>query len=79
MGNSQKHGIPLYIVHDDNDPHPVNSIAEPMFQLSGEVYCLILANCGHYACFEKHAKDLFFRKLDELFLRERKFMLLKII
>lgn len=54
---AKKIKCPIYIIHGEEDPHPVEGIIEP-FDKNGIKYTVYtLSCCGHSAWKEKYAKD----------------------
>jgi pimeloyl-ACP methyl ester carboxylesterase len=56
---------PVTIIHGDYDPHPVNGVAEPLFQMHDDVQLYILEKCGHTPWKEIFARERFLQILEQ--------------
>ena len=56
---------PVVAFHGDYDSHPVDGVGEPLQSVLNDFHLIVLPQCGHEPWFEKHAKDTFFRLLNE--------------
>ena len=57
---------PVYVVHGDSDPHPVEGVAEPLSEAGITPDVFVLSRCGHSPFLEKHAKDEFYSIMENI-------------
>lgn len=56
---------PVVAFHGEYDSHPVDGVAEPLETVLDDFRLVVLPQCGHEPWFERHAREAFFRRLDE--------------
>jgi pimeloyl-ACP methyl ester carboxylesterase len=52
-------------IHGDHDPHPAEGVEKPLASVLGCFRFILLQNCGHQPWTERHARDAFYRVLEE--------------
>jgi pimeloyl-ACP methyl ester carboxylesterase len=66
LEEAKKISCPIYVIHGEEDPHPVEGIIEPFDQSDIKYTIYMLPRCGHNAWKEKYAKD----KLKEIIINK---------
>lgn len=66
LEEAKKINCPIYIIHGEEDPHPIEGIIEPFNENGIEYTIYTLHCCGHSAWKEKYAKD----KLKEIIINK---------
>jgi len=56
---------PVLAIHGDHDPHPAAGVEKPLASRLRDFRFILLEKCGHNPWLEKHARDEFFRILNE--------------
>ena len=56
---------PTVALHGDHDPHPAQSVQEPLSRILSHFRCIPIKNCGHRPWIERQARDEFYRILKE--------------
>lgn len=54
---------PVYVIHGENDPHPLSGITIPLSKYNINHTTHVLRQCGHTPFLEKHAKEYFYDML----------------
>jgi pimeloyl-ACP methyl ester carboxylesterase len=52
-------------IHGDHDPHPAEGVQVPLSSVLQEFRFILLDRCGHTPWVERHAREQFFRALEE--------------
>ncbi len=56
---------PVAVIHGAGDPSPVDGVVEPLRGVLPNLSLHVLDRCGHTPWLEKHARDEFYRALEE--------------
>ncbi len=56
---------PVAVIHGANDPSPADGVVKPLRALLPNPSVRVLDRCGHTPWLEKHARDEFYRALEE--------------
>ncbi|MDD3718118.1 MAG: alpha/beta hydrolase [Actinomycetota bacterium] len=56
---------PVVAIHGDFDPHPWEGIKKPLEEVLHDFRFVLLEKCGHHPWYEKHAREDFFKALEE--------------
>jgi len=56
---------PVIAIHGDYDPHPAEGVREPLSRVLSDFRFILLDRCGHTPWIERHAREPFYRVLDE--------------
>ena len=62
---------PVVAIHGDQDPHPAESVEEPLATVLKDFRFVVLDRCGHLPWIERQAKDEFYAILREELRRPR--------
>lgn len=54
---------PVVAIHGADDPHPAAGVREPLARTLTDFRVVVLARCGHYPWWERHAREPFFAAL----------------
>jgi len=58
----------IYLIHGENDPHPITGIVYPLLQQNVDCETYILPKCGHSPFEEKHTNEIFFETVKSIIL-----------
>jgi len=56
---------PVVAIHGDYDPHPIEGVKEPLFEVLDDFKSITIKNCGHKPWIERLARDAFYQILVE--------------
>jgi pimeloyl-ACP methyl ester carboxylesterase len=56
---------PVVAIHGDHDPHPAEGVRVPLLSVLQGFRFVLLDRCGHTPWVERHARERFFRALEE--------------
>ncbi|MFH0777796.1 MAG: alpha/beta hydrolase [Candidatus Eisenbacteria bacterium] len=56
---------PVLAIHGDHDPHPAEGVSGPLSALLRDFRFVLRKSCGHKPWIERHAREEFYRILDE--------------
>lgn len=59
----------IYLIHGENDPHPITGIVYPLLHQNIDYETYILPKCGHSPFEEKYANENFFEIVKNIILR----------
>lgn len=57
LEEAKKIQCPIYVIHGEEDPHPIEGITDPFHKNGIKFTLYTLSHCGHSAWKEKYAKD----------------------
>lgn len=61
---------PVVAIHGDHDAHPAEGVRRPLATVLKDFRFILLERCGHAPWTERHAKDQFYRTLEELLVQK---------
>jgi pimeloyl-ACP methyl ester carboxylesterase len=56
---------PVVAIHGDHDPHPADGVRVPLSAVVEDFRFVLLDRCGHTPWIERHAREPFFRLLED--------------
>lgn len=57
---------PVVAIHGDYDAHPAEGVRTPLTDVLEDFRFILLERCGHVPWTERHARDAFYRRLEEI-------------
>jgi len=60
--------VKIYLIHGENDPHPITGNVYPFLQQNVDCETYILPKCGHSPFEEEHANERFFEIVKNIIL-----------
>ncbi len=58
--------IPVFVIHGDSDPHPLEGVVGPLRKCRADFTCHVLENCGHSPFRERNAHEEFYRMIETI-------------